>query len=85
MPAVFGSEFFSSDVLETIACEAGARFIDELKDDDLPGGPGDSRHNYLGLMIQNMEIMIPAPGGAEARSGLDPTPAFEGQSIAEYP
>ena len=50
LPAVFGSEIFSSDVLETIASEAGAQFIDELADDDLPGKPGDLGHSYLGLM-----------------------------------
>ena len=86
LPAVFGSEVFPSDVLETIAKEAGARFIDQLADDDLPGKPGDSRHGYLGLMLQNMEIMIPALGGSiEALAGFDPGPVFQGQSGAIYP
>ena len=86
LPAVFGSEVFPSDVLETIAKEAGARFIDQLADDDLPGSPGDSRHSYLGLMLQNMEIMIPALGGSiQALDGFDPGPVFQGQSGAIYP
>ena len=86
IPAVFGSEVFPSDVLETIAKEAGARFIDELADDDLPGGPGDPRHSYLGLMLQNMEIMIPALGGnIQELAGLDTSPVFQGQSRAIYP
>ena len=86
IPAVFGSEVFPSDVLETIAKEAGARFIDELADDDLPGGPGDSRHSYLGLMLQNMGIMIPALGGnIQGLAGLDTSPVFQGQSRAIYP
>ena len=86
VPAVFGSEVFESDILETIAREAGAEFIAELADDDLPGAPGDPRHTYLGLMLQNMEIMIPALGGnVDALSGVDASLVFEGESTAQYP
>ncbi len=86
IPAVFGSEVFPSDVLETIAGEAGARFIDELADDDLPGGPGDPRHSYLGLMLRNMEIMVPSLGGeVGGLKDLDTSPVFQGQSGAVYP
>ena len=86
LPAVFGSEVFSSDVLEAIAKEAGAQFIDELADDDLPGKPGDPEHTYLGLMKQNMEAMIPALGGdASAVAGLDVSNVFDGASGAVYP
>ena len=86
LPAVFGSEVFPSDVLQTIAMEAGARFIDDLADDDLPGVPGDSDHSYLGLMLQNLRIMIPALGGnIEALAGFDSSPVFQGQSRAIYP
>ena len=86
LPAVFGSEVFSSDVLEAIASEAGALFVDELADDDLPGKPGDPRHTYLGLMQKNLEIMIPALGGdASAMAGLDVGNVFEGDSGAVYP
>ena len=86
LPALFGSEVFSSDVLEAIADEAGAQFIDELADDDLPGKPGDIEHSYLGLMKQNIEVMIPALGGdASAVAGLDVSNVFEGVSGAVYP
>ena len=86
LPAVFGSAVFPSDVLEQIAREGGADFIDQLRDDDLPGGPGDPRHSYLGLMVQNMEVMVPALGGsAEALAGLDTGPVFDGPSAAKYP
>ena len=86
IPAVFGSEVFSSDVLEQIAKEAGATFVDQLADDDLPGAPGDPRHSYLGLMLQNMEVMIPALGGStDSLEGFDPSPVFEGTSAAKYP
>ena len=41
----------------------GREYVDDLRDDDLPGEPGDDGHSYIGLMVQNMEIMIPALGG----------------------
>ena len=86
LPAVFGSEVFSSDVLEAIASEADAQFIDELADDDLPGKPGDPQHTYLGLMQQNMVAMIPALGGdASAVAGLETGNVFDGDSGAVYP
>ena len=86
LPAIFGSEVFPSPVLETIARESGAAYIDQLRDDDLPGGPGDPRHSYLGLMLQNLEIMIPALGGnVDALAGFDTSLVFEGESQAIYP
>lgn len=86
LPAVFGSEVFSSDVLEAIASEADAQFIDDLADDDLPGKPGDPDHTYLGLMKQNLAAMIPALGGdASAVTGLDIRNVFDGASGAVYP
>ena len=86
LPAVFGSEEFPSDVLETIAREGNTAFIDELADDDLPGVPGDPDHSYLGLVRQNMQIMIPALGGnADALADVDVSPVFQGESGAVYP
>jgi ABC-type Zn uptake system ZnuABC Zn-binding protein ZnuA len=86
LPAIFGSEEFSSQVLETIAREGNTTFVDKLSDDDLPGEPGDADHSYLGLMLSNMKIMIPALGGnADAFTGVDVSPVFEGQSGAVYP
>jgi ABC-type Zn uptake system ZnuABC Zn-binding protein ZnuA len=86
VPAIFGSEVFPSPVMEQIAEEGGAQFVDQLRDDDLPGEPGDPRHTYMGLMQQNMEIMVPALGGnVDAFQGFDPSPVFEGESQAIYP
>ena len=85
LPAVFGAAEFPSDVLETIAGESGAAFIDQLADDDLPGAPGDPEHSYLGLMRQNMRIMIPALGGnAAPLDAVDVSPVFDGASGAVY-
>jgi hypothetical protein len=77
---------FPSDTLETIAAESGAEYIYELRDDDLPGEPGDERHSYIGLMLTNMEIMLPALGGnVDALADIDPSLVFEGESPAEFP
>lgn len=63
VPAIFGSEVFPSPVLEQIARETGAKYVDDLRDDDLPGTPGESQHSYLGLMAANMAVMAKALGG----------------------
>ncbi|MGL4649906.1 MAG: metal ABC transporter substrate-binding protein [Caldilineaceae bacterium] len=63
VPAVFGSEVFASPVLEQIAKESGATYVDDLRDDDLPGAPGDANHSYVGLMVENLRIMAEALGG----------------------
>jgi ABC-type Zn uptake system ZnuABC Zn-binding protein ZnuA len=76
VPAIFGSEVFSSPVLERIANETGARYVDELRDDDLPGGPGDPDHSYFGLMVFDFRTMVEALGGdASALEGF-PTDNF---------
>ena len=86
VPAVFGSEVFPSPVMEQIAKEGGAQFVDQLRDDDLPGSHGDPGHSYMGLMAANIGIMVPALGGsAEAMDGFDTGPVFEGESDAVYP
>ncbi len=73
VPAVFGSEVFPSAVLEQIANEAGAVYVDGLRDDDPPGQPGDPEHTYLGMMLNNMRLMIPALGGnVDALAGIAP-------------
>ena len=73
IPAVFGSEVFPSDVLEQIASETGATYVDELRDDDPPGEPGSPEHTYVGMMLKNMSLMIPALGGTiEAFAGIEP-------------
>jgi ABC-type Zn uptake system ZnuABC Zn-binding protein ZnuA len=63
VPAVFGSEVFPSPVLEQIAKESGAKFIDKLRDDEPPGAQNDPGHTYLGMMKSDMQVMIGALGG----------------------
>jgi ABC-type Zn uptake system ZnuABC Zn-binding protein ZnuA len=63
VPAIFGSEVFPSTVLDQIGTEAEVRFVDTLRDDDLPGKPGDASHSYLGMMVENLKTMASALGG----------------------
>lgn len=63
VPAVFGSEVFPSPVLEQIARESGARFIDALRDDEPPGEQESPEHTYLGMLKKDMVVMIEALGG----------------------
>jgi len=63
VPAIFGSEVFPSPVLERIAAETGARYVADLRDDDLPGSPGDPNHSYLGLMVFDYRTFMGALGG----------------------
>ncbi len=84
VPAIFGSEVFPSTVLETIGKETGARYVDTLRDDDLPGKPGDVEHSWQGLMRYDFVTMIEALGGkATALKALDVTPYVE--DTARYP
>jgi ABC-type Zn uptake system ZnuABC Zn-binding protein ZnuA len=70
--AVFGSEVFPSPVLEQIAREGKTRYIDKLRDDELPGKPGEPQHSYIGMMIENLTIMFEALGGsADALKKVD--------------
>lgn len=86
VPAIFGSQAFPSPVMQQIARESGARFVDSLRDDDLPGSHGDTNHTYFGLMLANVRAIVPALGGsAAALDGFDPSPVFAGDSQAVYP
>jgi manganese/iron transport system substrate-binding protein len=79
VPAIFGSEVFPSPVLEQIGKEAGVRYVDDLRDDDLPGEPGDPEHSYLGLLRLDFVTMVEALGGnASALKALDVADVVDG-------
>ena len=84
VPVIFGSEVFPSKVLEQIGKETGARYEDSLRDDDLPGRPGEDGHSWLGLMRYDFRTMVTALGGTathlDALDVSDVTP-----DRAEYP
>lgn len=63
VPVIFGSEVFPSKVLAQIGKETGARYEDTLRDDDLPGKPGDKEHSWLGLMRYDYRTMVTGLGG----------------------
>ena len=82
--AIFGSEVFPSTVLETIGNDAGVRYVDVLRDDDLPGAPGDPDHSWLALMRFDYQTMVEALGGdASALVELDVSDV--GTDTAVYP
>lgn len=61
-----------------------ARYVDELRDDDLPGEPGEDQHSWLGLMRFDFVTMTEALGGNPAALvDLDITPTASDE--AEYP
>jgi ABC-type Zn uptake system ZnuABC Zn-binding protein ZnuA len=84
VPAIFGSEVFPSPVLEQIGKEAGVRYVAVLRDDDLPGVPGDAEHSWMGLMRFDYVTMVEELGGdAGALSGFDT--ADVARDTARYP
>jgi ABC-type Zn uptake system ZnuABC Zn-binding protein ZnuA len=84
LPVIFGSEVFPSAVLEQIAAETGARYEDTLRDDDLPGEPGDPEHSWMGLMRYDYVTMIEGLGGtAERLKALDVSDVTPDE--ADYP
>ena len=84
VPTIFGSEVFPSAVLEEVGRATGARYEDTLRDDDLPGEPGDDDHSWLGLMRYNYETMIEGLGGTvEQLPSVDTTDVTPDE--AEYP
>lgn len=78
VPTIFGSEVFPSSVLEEIGRATGARYEESLRDDDLPGAPGEADHSWVGLMKYDYMTMIKGLGGTtkhlEAVSTLPAAP-----------
>ena len=81
--AIFGSEVFPSAVLAEIGKEAHVRYVDQLRDDDLPGAPGDRQHSWLGLMRFDFTTMVSSLGG-DARA-LRSISVDASHDRAEYP
>ena len=84
VPAIFGSEVFPSPVLKQIGKETGVKYVDVLRDDDLPGAPGDANHSWVGLMHFDYVTMTEAMGGdASALKAF--TPRNVAPDMADYP
>lgn len=54
----FGSEVFSSDVMEVLESESGARYVSDLADDRLPGEFGSAEHTYIEMMLRNVNTIV---------------------------
>lgn len=63
VPAIFGSEVFPSEVLETIAREAGVVQVSTLSDDDLPGQRGDPENTLIAMLVENVRTIVAELGG----------------------
>jgi hypothetical protein len=50
-------------VLKQVADEAHATYVDKLRDDELPGDPRATNHTYVGLMVEDVQLMTKALGG----------------------
>lgn len=85
VPVIFGSEVFPSSVLEEIGRTTGARYEDTLRDDDLPGAPGEPEHSWLGLMRYNFITMIRGLGGTTAHLEAVPLNQTDLPDRAVYP
>jgi ABC-type Zn uptake system ZnuABC Zn-binding protein ZnuA len=84
VPVIFGSEVFPSKILEEIGKATGARYENSLRDDDLPGAPGDANHSWLGLMKYNYITMITGLGGTATNlEALDITSSVKDSAV--YP
>ena len=84
VPVIFGSEVFPSKVLEEIGNATGARYEASLRDDDLPGAPGDADHSWLGLMKYNYITMITGLGGTASNlEAVDITSSVKDSAV--YP
>ncbi len=84
VPAIFGSEVFASPVLEQIAKDTGARYVDDLRDDDLPGHAGDRDHSYIGLMVFDYKTFMRALGGNVAAFDSVDVRNVAGEDSATY-
>ncbi len=76
--AIFGSEVFPSPILEQIAKEGGAKFIDQLRDDEPPGEANSPQHTYVGMLLEDMKIMLVTLGGnVDALKNVTPDNTYQ--------
>jgi ABC-type Zn uptake system ZnuABC Zn-binding protein ZnuA len=77
IPAIFASEVFPTQVVNQIAKESGAKIVETLSDDVLPGNPEEPRHSYIGMMLENMESMLtPLGGNITSLTDIDPRDTY---------
>ena len=84
VPTIFGSEVYPSKVLEEIGKATGVKYENSLRDDDLPGNPGDVEHSWLGLMKYDFTTMVTGLGGKATNVSAVPL-TFVSPDKAVYP
>ena len=86
MQVIFGSRMFPSVVMSQIAKETGAKYVDKLRDDDLPGIISEKDHSYLGLMVANLRVIVNELGGdVKFFDNIEVGNVFSEISTAVYP
>lgn len=60
---IFGSVEFPSDALAALGKAVGADYSLSLRDDDLPGTPGEATHTWAELMRFDMSTIVRGLGG----------------------
>lgn len=81
---IFASVEFPSMALPEIAKAVGADHSLALRDDDLPGKPGDADHSWAGLMRHDMSTIVKGLGGTP--STIDAVDVkWPGKDSAVYP
>jgi zinc/manganese transport system substrate-binding protein/manganese/iron transport system substrate-binding protein len=74
IPAIFGSEVFPSNIINQIGRETKVRWVETLRDDDLPGRSEEPIHSYIGMMKIDVQTMAKALGGSPAAiNSVDPS------------
>ena len=74
----------ASDRMNQVPGPPGTTYVDQLRDDDLPGAPGEPEHSYLGLMKFDFATMVASLGGdATALQAFDASDVVT--DSAEYP
>lgn len=63
VPAFFGAAVFPTEVLQRVSEEANVPYVADLADDELPGSPGEPRHGYVGMMVENVRNIVTSLGG----------------------
>jgi ABC-type Zn uptake system ZnuABC Zn-binding protein ZnuA len=66
VPVFFGAAVFPTEVLQRVSDESGVPYVADLSDDELPGVPGEVRHSYVGMMIDNVRNIVSSLGGDTA-------------------
>ena len=52
------------------------KVVETLSDDNLPGNPGTPEHTYVGMMLENMNMLVPLGGNITTLNDIDPRDTY---------